>query len=89
MRCRGMLVAVDVKLARVLDITGGAVRKALVVSSARMRSDDWRASNRQGAESLTQAIGRAAYESGLSGLVVPACDGGRNLAWFPGNLRAG
>jgi len=52
-----------------------------------MRDDDWRALNRGSEESLTQAIGRAAYQSSLEALIVPACDGGRNLVWFPGNLR--
>lgn len=82
-----VLVAVDVRLAKVVDLTDGVARKALGVSASRMRNDDWRALNRRGAESLTQAIGRAAYESGLEALIVPACDGGKNLAWFPGNLR--
>lgn len=82
-----MIVAVDVKLANVLDLTDGTVRKTLGVSATRMRGDDWRKLNRRGAESLTQAIGRAGYESGLEGLIVPACDGGRNVAWFLGNLR--
>jgi RES domain-containing protein len=81
------IVAVDMKLAEVLDLTDGTIRKALAVSATRMRGDDWRAQNLRGAESLTQAIGRALYESGLEGLIVPACDGGKNLAWFPGNLR--
>ena len=81
------IVAVDVKLAKVLDLTDGMVRKTLGVSATRMRADDWRKLNRHSAESLTQAIGRAGYESGLEGLIVPACDGGRNVVWFPGNLR--
>jgi RES domain-containing protein len=83
------IVAVDVTLAKVLDLTHGAVRKTLGVSATRMRGDDWRKLNRHGAESLTQAIGRAGYESGLEGLIVPACDGGRNALWFPDNLRGG
>jgi RES domain-containing protein len=83
-----MIVAADVRFAQVLDLTAGLVRKALGVSATRMRADDWRSLNRHGVESLTQAIGRAAYESGLEGLTVPACDGGKNSVWFPGNLRA-
>jgi RES domain-containing protein len=82
------IVAVDVKLGRVLDLTDGAVRKTLGVSATRMRGDDWRKLNRHGAESLTQAIGRAAYENDLEALIVPACDGGSNIVWFPGNLQA-
>lgn len=81
------IVAVDAKFAKVLDLTDGTVRKALGVSATRMRGDDWRKLNRHRAESLTQAIGRAAYESGLDGLIVPACDGGKNVVWFAGNLR--
>jgi RES domain-containing protein len=82
-----VIVAVNLKLAKVLDLTDGIVRKSLAISATRMRDDDWRASNRRGAESLTQAIGRAAYQSSLEALIVPACDGGMNLVWFPGNLR--
>jgi RES domain-containing protein len=81
------IVAVDVKFAKVLDLTDGMVRKTLGVSATRMRSDDWRKLNGRGSESLTQAIGRAGYESDFEALVVPACDGGRNVVWFPGNLR--
>jgi RES domain-containing protein len=81
------LVAIDIKLARVLDLTAGPVRQALAVSATRMRGDDWRALNRRRREeSLTQAIGRAAYASMLEALLVPACDAGTNLVWFPGNL---
>lgn len=82
------IVAVDLKFGKVLDLTDGTIRKAIGISATRMRGDDWRKSNRNGAESLTQALGRAGYESGLEGLIVPACDGDRNVVWFPGNLRA-
>jgi hypothetical protein len=84
-----VIVAVNLKLAKVLDLTDGIVRKTLAISATRMRDDDWRALNRRGAESLTQAIGRAAYQGNLEALIVAACDGGKNLVWFPGNLRHG
>jgi hypothetical protein len=80
------IVAVDARLSKVIDLTDGTARRLLGVSATRMRGDDWRKLNRSGAESLTQAIGRAGYESGAEGLIVPACDGGKNLVWFPGNL---
>jgi len=83
-----VIIAVDVKFARILDLTDGLVRKTLVVSATRMRHDDWRALNRHGAESLTQAIGRPAYQISLEGLITPACDGGKNLIWFPGNMES-
>jgi RES domain-containing protein len=82
-----VIVAVNVKLAEVLDLTDGMIRKTLGVSATKMRDDDWRALNRRGVESLTQAIGRAACQSSLEALIVPACDGGKNLVWFPDNLR--
>jgi RES domain-containing protein len=81
------MVAVNTRLSNVIDLTLGTTRKLLGVSATRMRGDDWRKLNRRGAESLTQAIGRATYESGVEGLIVPACDGGKNVVWFPGNLR--
>jgi hypothetical protein len=42
-------------LAKVLDLTDGMIRKTLAISATKMRDDDWRALNRRGAESLTQA----------------------------------
>jgi RES domain-containing protein len=82
------IVAVDVTLSRVLDLTDGTVRKTIGISATRMRGDDWRSLNRKGLESLTQALGRVAYEVALEGLIVPACDAGKNVAVFPGNLRS-
>lgn len=82
-----VIVAANLKLAKVLDLTDGEIRKILAVSTTKMRDDEWRGFNRRGAESLTQAIGRAAYQCALEGLIVPACDGGKNLVLFPGNLR--
>ena len=52
-----MIVAVDVRLARVLDLTDGTVRKTLGVSATRMRGNDWRKLNRRGTESLCRRSG--------------------------------
>jgi hypothetical protein len=52
-----------------------------------LADDDWRKLNDDaGEESLTQAIGRAAFDAGLEGIIVRACDGGQNLVWFRTNL---
>jgi hypothetical protein len=51
-----------------------------------MARDDWRKQNDAGEESLAQAIGRAAFEVGLEGIIARACDGGQNLVWFRNNL---
>jgi len=48
------MVAVAVRLAAVLDLTEGAVRRSLGVSATRMRNDDWRAKNRRGVESRNE-----------------------------------
>jgi len=39
------LVAIDLNLSRILDLTVGAIRKSLGVSATRMRGDDWRKLN--------------------------------------------
>ena len=81
------VVAVDVRLQKVLDLTDGSVRQSLRVSEGRMIADHWRKLNDDaGEESLTQAIGKAAFEAGLEGMVVRAGDGGQNLVWFRRNL---
>ena len=71
-----------------LDLTAGSVRKSLGVSLARMRDDGWRKAGAR--ESLTQAVGRLAFEAGAEAVVVPSSADreGANLVVFPGNLRA-
>jgi len=53
-----------------------------------MVSTDWREERANGREALTQAIGRATYEAGYEGLLVPsaAIPNGVNLVVFPENL---
>ena len=83
-------VAIDVALGEVLDLTAGPVRRRLRVSRAATLSEDWRASHQRNEESLTQAVGRAAYDAGMEGLLVASAAqrGGTNLVWFPDNLSA-
>lgn len=51
-------------------------------------SVDWRREMRAGHEPITQAIGRAAFEVGWEGLIVPSAadPGGYNLLVFPESL---
>jgi RES domain-containing protein len=51
-------------------------------------AEDWERINLGGAETLSQAFGRALWKLGFSGLIVPSARDrrGRNLIWFPENL---
>ncbi len=63
-----MIIAVDVNLAKILDLTDGTIRKNLGVSATRMRNDDWRKLNRRAAESLNECNRRlGAYEDRAGG----------------------
>ena len=88
-----VLVAVDVDLPRVLDMTDPRVRRALGLSITRLFSIDWRAEQNAGREALTQALGRAAFAAGFDGLLVPSDADRRakgvNLVVIPANLGAG
>ena len=88
---RRIFCVVEVRLEAVLDLTAGAMRRRLRVSGERMRTADWRRANDAGEEAITQAVGRAAFESGLEGLVVPPApaDEASNLVVFPANLAPG
>lgn len=81
-----VMVGVEAVLQKVLDLTDGAVRRALGVSEARMLDGGWRTVVLH--ESLTQAVGRLAFEAGLEAILVPssAAPGGANLVVFPGNV---
>lgn len=86
-----MFVAIATNLQTVLDLRDGAIRRRLQVSLDRILTMDWRKEVRAGREPITQAVGRAAAEVGLEGLLVPsAADAeGHNLIIFPTNLKYG
>jgi RES domain-containing protein len=76
---------------RSLDLTSPQVLDALALDAGELASDPWWEAQGRGAESLTQAVGRAAFEAGLGGLraasrVVP---GAVNLAVFVDRLGPG
>jgi RES domain-containing protein len=83
-----VIVALEARLRRALDVSSGATRRALGVSGRRLVTAPWREENRRGREALTQALGRLAYEADLEGLLVPSAANkrGRNLVIFPANL---
>ncbi len=85
-----LLVAIEFDLARVLDLTVPKNQVALGISSEELDQEDWRKIQAEGDESLTQAIGRAAFESGANALLVPSAKvpNGINVAYFPENQSA-
>ncbi len=90
-RCPRLLVAVEARLERVLDLGAALVRRRLGLKLVELLAGDWRKLTDAGQESLTQGMGRAVYVAGGSGLLArsAACNGGVNVVVFPGNLRPG
>ena len=85
-----LLVAIELALQAVLDLTHASVRERLGITIDELRTEDWRKVQEDGRESFTQAIGRAVFSSGGEGVCVPSgrVPGGVNAVYFPQNHRA-
>ena len=85
-----LVVAVDVDLARVIDLTSAATLSALGIKEKELR-EDWRKIQEQGVESFTQALGRAIFAAKGEGLVALSARvaKGINIAYFPENKEKG
>ena len=64
-----LVVAVEVALARVVDLTAAKNLEVLGVTEEELRREDWRKVQEQGFESLTQALGRALFAGKAEGLL--------------------
>jgi RES domain-containing protein len=86
-----LVVALDVELSRVIDLTADATLTILGVSDEELRREDWRKVQAQGFESFTQALGRAIFAAKGEGLLVRSArvENGTNLAYFPENKSRG
>jgi RES domain-containing protein len=86
-----LLVAIDLSLEAIFDLTDSSIRRRLGLTIDGLKEEDWRKTQERGAESLTQAIGRAVFSNGGEGLVVPSARvvGGVNVVYFPENQRKG
>lgn len=84
-----MLVAIDVNLQRLIDLTDENVLAELELTRQRLLRCRWRESMEKDREALTQAIGRIAFETGLEGFFAPSAQArkGKNLVVFPENLQ--
>jgi RES domain-containing protein len=83
--------ALDVHLERVVSLRRRVVRAHLASWLQAALDEDWRALQAGGREPTAQAIGRAAFELGLEGLLVPShtCRTRMNLIALPENLLPG
>lgn len=83
--------ALDIRLARVASLRHRRVREHLAPWLRAALDEDWRSLQAGGRESTSQAIGRAAFELRLEGLLVPshATRTRMNLVSFPDNLLPG
>ncbi len=86
-RTARLLVTIELDLGKMLDLTNSETLRAVKLADAELRAEDWREMQDQGCESLTQAVGRAAFDSGANGMLVPSArvQGGLNVAYFPEN----
>lgn len=83
-----VMVSIQVRLRRVLNVTAGPTRSTLRVSKRRMLTEPWRDEQQAGREALTQALGRLGHDLGWEGFLVPSAArrGGVNLIVFPEKL---
>jgi len=86
-----LVVAVEVALARVVDLTAAKNLEVLGVTEEELRREDWRKVQEQGFESLTQALGRALFAGKAEGLVARSArvERGINIGYFPQNKQRG
>ena len=79
-------ISATVKLSKVLNLNNSEVRKMLKVTLKELCGAPWDNST---TETLTQVIGRLAYEAGFEAILAPSAGGGQNLNIFRQNLLPG
>ena len=67
-----LLVVVELALRRVLDLRTPDALDRMGVTANELRAEDWRKVQAEGFESFTQSVGRAVFEGGANGLLVPS-----------------
>ena len=82
-----VLVSIELRLKRVLDLNEPEVQDLLKVSQGLMTSADWKRIQNAGEECVTQTIGRLAIRAGFNGILAPTrlapWDRGINAIVFP------
>ena len=80
-----LFVCIKLNLTRMLDLGSITTLHALGLRLKDIQTEDWRKLHDGGHESLTQCIGRAAWDFGVEGILCRSArvKGGFNLAYFP------
>lgn len=83
-----VIAGLKLELKTVLDLTDTHLCRSLGLKASELILEAWDTIQETGHESLTQAIGRAAYHAGFEGLLVPSAreKGGINIVVFPDKL---
>lgn len=77
--------AAQINLSRVFDVSQRSVRRSIGFTRQELIGEDWRALQKAGVESWTQAIGRGCYLAGFEAMTVPSArqKHGKNIVLFP------
>ena len=86
----GVLVSLAIKLQSVLDFTNPREFPTVDPFLAKAKRENWQKLQDEGREASSQAIGRAAHQLGIEGILFSSAvtSGANNLVVFPDNLRA-
>lgn len=82
-----ILVCIEMKLQKVIDLRNEPLLRALGLTLAELGAEDWETLQSNGTESMGQSLGRATFDTGVEGVLIPsfAHPEGLNIAWFPPN----
>ena len=80
--------AAKVSLSKTLDLTDTKVLKQIGFTASELVNEDWRALQKAGEESWTQAVGRGCYLAKFQAMIVPSArrKGGKNIVIFQRRL---
>jgi RES domain-containing protein len=83
-----LIVGIRYDLSAVIDLQKFSL-SGKAINLPQLLSEDWQRINNEGLESVGQAIGRAAFNAGIEGLLVPSSrvPDALNLVVFARNLR--
>lgn len=84
-----LLVSVDVRLQKTLDLRDAKIRQKLGVSRQALAACNWKQDQFEGRMGITQCLGRIAVEAGLEGVLVPSAAEPKagNLVLFIENMH--